>query len=146
MKKLPILVILILCLFGCQNAIYYWEFEYSCDQIKEIKIVNIVDESDFSVIKEIDLNLAADIYEDISKLEMQRYGTNLSSPSGKCFMIVFLNGEYDIISQKESKHFKHVDSDTIGYNSWLYCDESEFEALINKYLDSTVDALVFTPQ
>ena len=65
---------------------------------------------------------------------MKRYGPNLSSPSGKCFLIVFENGEYDIISQKESKHFKYNDEDILAYNSWLYCNENEFNELINKYL------------
>lgn len=67
---------------------------------------------------------------------MRKYGTNLSSPLGKSFLIVFNNGEYDIISQKESKHFRYNDGEILGYNSWLYCEKSEFDMLINKYLNN----------
>ena len=82
------------------------------------------------------MGLADEIYNDITKLTMKRYGTNLSAPFGKCFLIVFKNGEYDIISLKESKHFKYVDEEIIGYNSWLCCEKSEFDELINKYLNN----------
>ncbi|MBQ9744298.1 MAG: hypothetical protein IJW19_04145 [Clostridia bacterium] len=137
MKKICILLIFVLCLTGCYNDAYYWQFNYSHSEIKEIKIIEIVDEFEYQVVKDIDIDLAQDIYDDISKLKMRRYGTNLSSPSGKCFLIVFNTGEYDIISQKESKHFMFNGSSIEGYNSWLYFDKEEFTALIDKYLSQT---------
>ena len=41
----------------------------------------------------------------------------------------------DIISQKESKHFKYNGEEILAYNSWLYCNENEFNEVINKYLN-----------
>ena len=95
----------------------------------------MIDDLDYREIQEIDLSLAEEIYNDIMNIEMKRYGTNLSSPSGKCFLIVFANGDYDIISQTESKHFKYNGEDILAYNSWLYCNENEFNEVIDKYLN-----------
>ena len=136
MKKIFLLLIFILSLVGCNNNVYYWEFNYSYEEVDQIKIIEMIDDLDYREIQEIDLSLYEQIYNDIMNIEMKRYGTNLSSPSGKCFLIVFENGEYDIISQKESKHFKYNDEDILAYNSWLYCNENEFNELINKYLNT----------
>lgn len=134
MKKILLLFIFMLSIVGCNNKIYYWEFNYSYEEVNQIKIIEIIDESDYKEIQEIDLDLVEEIYNDIINIEMKRYGTNLSSPSGKCILIVFNNGDYDIISKKESKHFKYDNGEMLGINSWLCCEESEFENLINKYL------------
>ena len=134
MKKIFLMLIVLLSLVGC-NEIYHWEFNYSYEEVTQIKIVEMIDDLDYREIQEIDLSLSKEFYNDIVNIEMKRYGPNLSSPSGKCFLIVFENGEYDIISQKESKHFKYGGEDILAYNSWLYCDEKEFNELINKYLN-----------
>ena len=137
MKRICLLLIILLALTGCDKETYRWEFNYSNDEVSQIMIIEIVDElEEYRVLKEIDLEQAQEVYEDIRSIRMRRYGTNLSAPSGKCFLIMFDNGEYDIISQKESKHFRYNDGDITGYNSWLCCDQSEFDVLINKYLDN----------
>lgn len=136
MKKIFLLLIFILSLVGCNNNIYYWEFNYSYEEVNQIKIIEITDDLDYREIQEIDLSLTEEIYDDIMNIEMKRYGPNLSSPSGKCFLIIFENGEYDIISQTESKHFKYNNGEILGYNSWLYCNENEFNELIKKYLNN----------
>ena len=64
---------------------------------------------------------------------MRRYGTNLADPYGKCFMIVFENGNYDILSQTEPKHFRYNGAKLMSYNSWLRCDKTQFEELMQKY-------------
>ena len=135
MKKIRLLLILVfvICLLGCQSAIYYWEFDYDYNQINEIKIIDVLDEFNYKEIKEIDIYLAKEIYDSIKEMKMKRYGTTLFTPSGFSFLIVFNTGEYDIISKKESKHYKYKNSDILAHNSWLCCDESEFERLINKY-------------
>lgn len=127
-------------IFGCQDDIHHWKFNYRFDEIKEIKIIEIVDEIvldglDFRVIKEIDLKYAKEICEDIESLTFRTYGPSLLSPYDKCFLIVFDNGEYDIIAQKESKHFKYVNGEIQAFNSWLFCEENEFDLLISKYLE-----------
>lgn len=135
MKKISLLLILgfVLCLFGCQGKIYHWKFDYDYTQINEIKIIDVIDEFEYKEIREINIDLAQEIYDAIKEMKMKRYGTNLSTPSGFSFLIVFSTGEYDIISKKESKHYKYKDSDILAHNSWLCCDEREFESLINKY-------------
>ena len=135
MEKIFLLLIFILSLVGCNNNVYYWEFNYSYEEVDQIKIIEMIDDLDYREIQEIDLSLSEQIYNDIKNIEMKRYGTNLSSLSGKCFLIVFENGEYDIISQKESKHFKYNGEDILAYNSWLYCNENEFNEVIKKYLN-----------
>lgn len=100
MKKIFLLLIFILSLVGCNNNVYYWEFNYSYEEVDQIKIVEMIDDLDYREIQEIDLSLSEQIYNDIMNIEMKRYGTNLSSPSGKCFLIVFENGEYDIYPKK----------------------------------------------
>ena len=140
MKKICVLILLstfVFCLAGCNNKIYYWEFNYDYTEIREIKLIEIVksDPLEYEIIKEIDLELAEKICDEISSLEMKRYGPNLSSHCGKCFLIVFTNGEFDLITQKEPSHFKFRDSTLEGYNSWLCFDEYEFTSLINKYLN-----------
>ena len=135
MKKVYLLLMLVLTIVGCDNNIYHWNFNYDYEEIVEIKIIEMIDESEYREIKYVDLSLAKEIYEAISKLEMRRYGTNLSSQNGICFLIVFSSGNYDIISQQEPKHYIYTEGKIAAYNSWLYCDKSEYDALINKYLN-----------
>ena len=138
MKKISFLLMLlmfVIALVGCQDEVHRWEFAYGYEEIRAIEIIEIVDETDYRVVREIDLSFAEELYTDIMNIEMKRYGTNLSSPCGMCFLITFDNGEYDIFSQKEPKHFKYDGENLQGYNSWLFCEESDFNALINKYMN-----------
>ena len=134
MKKIYILIIcVVLLLAACDDNVYYWEFSHEVEYVKEIMIVEMHDEYDYSIIKEIDPEFSDELYSDVKALKMKKYGTNLASPDGLCIMIVFENGDFDVISKKESKHYKIVDDEVLAYNSWLCCDKSEFDALINKY-------------
>ena len=90
MKKIFLMLIVLLLLVGC-NEIYHWEFNYSYEEVAQIKIVEMIDDLDYREIQEIDLSLYEEIYNDIMNIEMKRYGVNLSSPTGKCFLIVFEN-------------------------------------------------------
>ena len=136
MKKIICLLMFVITLVGCQK-IHYWDFHYDYERISEIKIVEAISETEYREVKKIDLSFAREIYMDISNIKMKRYGTNLSSPFGKCFLIVFDNGEYDIIAQKEPKHFRYDGEYLLGHNSWLCCEEKDFNALINKYLNNS---------
>ena len=136
MKRCILLVMIATCmLVGCvSNTIRHWEFTYSFDYVKEIKLVEMIDERAYTVIKEIDVELAEELYTDISGLEMKRYGTNLMRPYGICFLVMFQSGEYDIISQREPKRYKPGQERLEAYNSWLECDKEEFQKLIEKYM------------
>lgn len=135
MKKFIALSFIIIFVFsGCSNDAYSWKFSYEYNYVQEIKIIEVHDEFNYSVVKAIDLELIDELYADISNLKMKRYGANLSSPSGLCFLILFKSGEYDIISQKESKHYKFDEDKLRAYNSWLCCDDVQFKELVEKYL------------
>lgn len=147
MRKIIILLItLVLCLTSCtfSSKTYTWEFAQDASNVKEIKIIEVYtneEEYDFTVIKELDIELVDELYSDIKCLKMKKYGPSLSAPGGLCFLIMFENGEYDIVALKESKSYKYneeYDKIMAAYNSWLLCcNQEEFDALINKYLDSS---------
>jgi len=149
MKKAVVLIIaLVLCLTGCFTyGSYTWEFEQDASNVKEIKIIDATSEYSYSVIQDIDVELADELYNDITSLEMKRYGTNLSHPNNLCFLVVFENGEYDIVSSREPKHCRYNEEfdKIMPHNSWLCCDQEEFDALINKYLEMS-DSSVYSDE
>ena len=138
MKRFLIILfcVVILC-SGCKdNTIYHWEFEKDASCVTKIEIVEAKNEYRYTVIQELDLDVIEQLYGDIVNLEMTKYGGNLSHPSGKCFVISFENNEYDIISVRESKRMRYDEDDNfIGYNSRFKCNEEQFEALIEKYMN-----------
>ncbi len=138
MKKIIFVIItislILISLTNCTGNIYHWNFEQDVSEIKELKVVNAKDEFDYEVIKELDICLIEELCQDIQSLKMTKYGSNLRHPYGECFLIVYHNGDYDIISEIEPKHIKNTDDKLIAYNSWLRCDLEEFNALIKKYL------------
>lgn len=144
MKKFLILLLIILLTFvSCKQTPRYWNFEKDCSEVTEIKIIDLDISGDYYnyenyvIIKKLDINMAEQLYNDIESLEMKRYGTNLKTSRGKCFMVVFANGEFDLISVIEPKHFRYDEDDGSlqPYISWLICDEEQFDELINKYLN-----------
>lgn len=145
MKKFSILLLVILLTFiSCKQSPHYWKFEKDCSEVTEIKIVDLSLTNDhynyenYVIIKQLDITMIEQCMNDIESFEMKRYGTNLKTPRGKCFMIVFANGEFDLISVVESKHFKYDEEDGSlqPHISWLKCNEEQFNDLINKYLNT----------
>ena len=138
MKKVCFIFIITIALLftGCNDdTIYYWEFEYEVKDVIDIKIIDAESSYDYSVVKELDVSVAPELYSDIEDLPMKSYGYNLSHPFDLCFLIVFKSGEYDIIAREESKRHRYNGERMVGYNSWLCCcDETEFDALIEKYM------------
>ena len=68
MKKIFLLLILILSLVGCNNNVYYWEFNYSYEEVDQIQIIEMIDDLDYREIQEIDLSLYEQIYNDIMNI------------------------------------------------------------------------------
>ena len=135
MKKICLFVIaLTLFLTGCDNQIYNWSFDYSTEDIQEIKIIKFDENEEYTVIKNIGSELFSQVYSDIQSIEMERYGFNLSHPSGYCFLILYNNNDYDIIAKKESKRYRYENGKQLAYNSWLACDETQFNNIIDQYL------------
>ena len=144
MKKvclLLVILLLVLTFAGCKET-RYWEFEYTHEKIVEIKIVEIhsfnyqTDKDYYTVVKELDLSLAKDLWEDVSVLTMERMGPSPVEPHGNSFLIVFESGEFDIISIVGSTHFEYADGVIQSYISFLYSNEMEYEQLLNKYLNA----------
>lgn len=130
------------------NRTVHWEFEKDCSEIKEIKIVEDLQDNDYNVpideellwnndyvvLCEVSPELFDDLYSDIEKIEMKSYGTNLAEHSGRFFVILFENGEYDVISLWEPQHYRYDENGVLqGDISWLRCNEEQFEALLDKY-------------
>lgn len=134
MKKYIVLLAIVACMLsGCHRE-GSWEFQQEPGSVKEIKLVEVDGEHGISVVKEIDISCATELFSDIDKIEWKVYGPNLATPRGVCFMIVFDNGDYDIISYYEPKHCSFDEDGALHeYNSWLHCDQGMFEAIVSKY-------------
>lgn len=150
MKKymsLAVILMLMLSLTGCSlsKKVYeHWEFDYAVEEIQEVKIVEITQEFNkppYKVVKELDSNKINEICDDIKELTMYRFAVPIGSPmepSGTCVWIIYNSGEYDLISLAGSSKYRY-DSETgelLGHTSWLYSTETEFEAILNKYLNA----------
>ena len=144
MKKVFLLIFVCLFLFafvGCESEkTYYWEFEKDYTKVVEMKIIvtpygESFDIDTYKVIKDIDLSYAAQMYDDVGNITMTQYYGNLASPNKLCILIKFDNGEFDVISCRESKHYRYDENGKLtGYNSWLISDSNDFHSVIAKYL------------
>ncbi len=136
MIRFLIVLLFVFMLFGCNKKVYKLGFNYSYNEISEIKIIEYTGYNVYNDICDVDLSLKENVYNDVTNLKFNKYIGSLSSPRGKCIKIVFENGEYDIISRKEPKHCKYDGEEIVAYNSWLVCDRNEFNALIDKYMSN----------
>ena len=150
MKKymsLAVILVMMLSLTGCSlsKKIYeHWEFDYAVEEIQEIKIVEITQEFNkppYKVVKELDSSKINEICDDIKELTMYSFAVPVGSPMepfGTCVWIVYNSGEYDLISLSGSSKYRY-DSETgelLGQTSWFYSIETEFEAILNKYINA----------
>ena len=133
MKRYSILFLMVACvLSGCSREAF-WEFQYGPERVSKIKLVDMIDDIQYSIIEEIDVSCAGQLFSDINKLDWERYGPNLSTPRDICFLIVYDSGEYDVVSFYEPKHYRFENGDLFAYNSWLRCDYDDFQKLLNQY-------------
>lgn len=121
----------------------HWTLEYGADGIERVEIIEfdpMSDDNGYTVLYEVEKELVGDIAADVGAIEFKLYGTNLASHTGRGIKITFVSGEYDIITQKEPKHYKRCENEEHpahefdAFNSWLECDRAELYALIEKYL------------
>ena len=147
MKKIMSLVLICLftfALFSCEvdesKKTYHWEFEKDYTQVTEIKVVIPTDIENFDintckVIKEIDLSCAYDLMDDIEWMTMRRQADNANQPPKLCVLIMFDNGEYDVIARKGSSHYKYDDNGTIQrHTSELEVDPHNYLTIISYWL------------
>ncbi|MBR7163335.1 MAG: hypothetical protein IKD35_05120 [Clostridia bacterium] len=144
MKKISVLcIVTILLTFSLTGCLIFnrsdgkWNFDYEPSDIVKIQIVDMVGDNcfDYTVIKDIDASFYDTIYSEIQAISWGRYWGDLSCPIGTCIVITFNTGDYDIISYWAPSHI-WIENNKHHYSSSFYrCDEEEFEALINKYLN-----------
>ena len=70
MKKCIALFVIVACIFsGCRiGKEGTWEFQYGTERVTEIKLVQTKSGYSYSVLKELDVSRAAEIYSDIANL------------------------------------------------------------------------------
>ena len=137
-------LICILLLYGCDCScdaqVHHWKFQQDSADIDGLYIVDAENPYNYEIIKEIPLEKYDELLDDIKSLEYRKYGWNLHTTWGMCFVVKYSSGEYDIISWWEPMHLvweepKDVFSNThlIAKISWLKCNEKQFNELIEKY-------------
>ena len=138
---------LLLSLSGCGITTSYWEFQYSVDDVKEIKIVDIqkiggsVDsEEDYTVLKVVDEADYADIMDDIQTIGYYYpfVGSNPINANGESIIIVFESGEYDVISATGPEHYRYSEEhgSITKILSYIRCrDKEQYNQMIDKWLD-----------
>ena len=133
MKKYTLFLLILICVLSGCTASGSWKPQYGSERVCEIKLVEMADEKEYTIIKEIDVSCAAALFLDIGKLSWKYYGTNLVTPRGICFLIMYDSGEYDVISYYEPKHYQFEKGELRAKNSWLCCTQEDFQDLVDKY-------------
>ena len=138
-KKIALVLCLIAILLtfsACDDTIYHWNFLQEYTEVKSIQIIN----SQHQVVKEIDVSLAEQVFEDVKQLNYKKYGWNLASTSSRCgylFLITFQNDEYDLIGEYEPAHyvFYEQEQSILSGISWLKCvDSNQFTEMMREYI------------
>ena len=128
-------------LVSCSSTKCYWEFKQELSNISEVCIVNIDyfdnGSENITILKEFSESEYEYIFNEVKNIEMSSYYGNLKTPSGNAIKISFFNGEYDIISCVEPKHYLYCKKEQkiLGENSYLRCDNEQFNVLIESFLD-----------
>ena len=137
MKKLFSLAMCVLMLFinGCDRTIYHWSFNNKESLITGMYIVEAETTYEYKVIKTIPFDKKEELIKDIENINYVKYGFNLWVTRGMCFVIKFSNEEYDIISYREPEHVFYDEDGLTSFITWLECDRSYFDSLINKYME-----------
>ena len=133
-------ILLIMLLFGCDRKTYYWNFEQSISEVKQISIMYIENFrttkfEDFTQIKVIDPLHYENFYNDIMEIEMRKCDS-MYDPRGYCFVINYKNGTCCFLSKVGSGHTYYNEK----YEEFSFCygnlmfDEHSYILVLNKYL------------
>lgn len=148
MRKIVLImtaVLISLSLFSCGLKTYYLELLYPVDDVKEIKIVELTAryvglEEGYTLLKEIDIEYAADVFKDIQSVEYKLLGPSPGTANGTVIMIVYESGEYEIISRSGPQQYKYSQEDGCirQHHSYYHCRNNEvFDQMIDKWLNHT---------
>ena len=145
MKKIIIILVLSVFLFGCDKKVYHWEFKKNISEVAQISIIYIeshIPEADKIINlppeKIIDKTLVYELLEEVQEMEMKKsFGMEMPFPIGYCFLIDYGNGkDYSILSNKGSGYIYLEDEENrlVSEVSILHFDNEDFKNLMNKYL------------
>ncbi len=143
MKRIIASVLLFTMTFffeGCyldKKNVRYFEMAQGYENVSEILIVQAGLDywSNCTVLKHVDISVAEKLFNELENFPLHKYGTNMSYPVDRCFIIIYENGEADVFSKCEPHHWKYdKDGNLQGTISWLCVIDED----INKY-DNIVD-------
>ena len=128
-------------LISCTTNTHHLKLLYSDDHVKEIKIVemkkdSIVNEEDYTLIKDINTNDFVDLLNDIQTIEYKTLPPSPAVPSETVILIVYDSGEYEIISKSGPKQYKYSEKHgrIMEYHSYDHCsDSAQFDQIIKKW-------------
>ena len=131
---LTILTVLSIC--GCKCApTTHWKPMQDKQNVKAIYLVMYEDFENYEIIKGYDLEILDNLCEDISSLVMTKaFAPPGGEPRGMGFLIEYLNGELDIISEDHPGIAYYSNGKLYWQVSLYYFDMKDFKNLINKYL------------
>lgn len=141
MKKITLFMILlqIFILLGCQRN--YYNYSNLKDTIVKIEILHIVNK--FSVeenASDYDITLYTvleetsqiqDLLKDLSKIKFIKPLGSPAALSGDAIKLIFLTGEYEIISQRATRRYTSKGKEIMVIQE---CNKKQFDFLIKKYI------------
>ena len=139
MKSIPVIMLIALMIFftGCDEKIYYWETDYSYEQIVSIKNVYISPDgfadSDYKayfVLEELSLDIAEDFINDVKKIEMKKALGSPMSLMYEGFLVEFEDGNKVLITQIG---IREGTSEGDSRVTFLLRSEQQFDAFYSKY-------------
>ena len=153
MKKAVLLltvVLLMLSLFGCQAKTFYRELLHPVDEVKEIKIIELLgdhvySDDDYTLLKVVDVTDFAAVFEDIQTIEYElpAFPSGPATPYGTSILIVYENGEYEVISCTGPQQYKYSEEyeKLLNHHSYYYCkNEEQYNQMIDKWLEAAETA------
>lgn len=131
-----ILLLSVLLLVGCEDNIYYWDVEFSYEDIKEVKVVYVTYSSDeYYVLEDIPMEQSQKIIEDLSNIKM--YKTRYQhGASNYGFLFVFNSGEYIIVTQIARERVVFEDGKLVAKGDYYEFDKEQFDQVFFKYLSN----------
>lgn len=136
MKSIPVIMLIALMIFftGCDEKIYYWETDYSYEQIVSIKNVFISSFADpdkaYFVLEELSLDIAEDFMNDVKKIEMKKALGKPRTLIYEGFLVEFEDGNKALITQIG---IREGTSEGDSRVTFLLRSEQQFDAFYSKY-------------
>lgn len=136
LKILPVLLIACLCcLLTACDRFYKWEVAQGVKNISSIEIVEIITESDYTILCEIKPENYEELVKEVQSMDLYKYSGEPHNLSGKAFKISFKDGSYDLIAVREPRHYiKEQDGYIYSEYSWRFFQKDQFDQLIEKWI------------